>query len=108
MRKVETYMDRLMANTEFRNRFDQKYQNLCIGEQIARARHYAHLTQSALAKRVHTTKSAISRYETADYSGYSIPLLTRIAKACGADLKIIFIASKRRRNGSHLAAVSWN
>lgn len=106
MRKVETYMDRLMADAEFRKRFDKEYRNLCIGEQIAQARHYAHLTQSTLAKRVHTTKSAISRYESAEYSGYSIPLLTRIAKACGADLRIIFVASKQRRNGSHLAAVS--
>lgn len=104
MRKVETYMDRLMADKEFRKRFDEEYQNLCIGEQIAKTRHYAHLTQSALAKRVHTTKSAISRYESADYSGYSIPLLTRIAKACGADLRIIFVASKRTKNDSRLAA----
>jgi transcriptional regulator with XRE-family HTH domain len=104
MRKVETYMDRLMADAEFRKRFDEEYQNLCIGEQIARARHYARLTQSALAKRVHTTKSAISRYESADYSGYSIPLLTRIAKACGADLRIIFVACKHRKNESHFAA----
>jgi transcriptional regulator with XRE-family HTH domain len=104
MRKVETYMDRLMADAEFRKRFDEEYQNLCIGEQIARARHYARLTQSALAKRVHTTKSAISRYESAEYSGYSIPLLTRIAKACGADLRIIFVACKHRKNESHFAA----
>jgi transcriptional regulator with XRE-family HTH domain len=103
MRKVETYMDRLMGDEEFRKRFDEEYQNLCIGEQIARARHYARLTQSALAKRVHTTKSAISRYESADYSGYSIPLLTRIAKACGADLRIIFVACKRTKNSSHFA-----
>jgi len=103
MRKVKTYMDRLMADEEFRKRFDEEYQNVCIGEQIAMARHYARLTQSALAKRVHTTKSAISRYESADYSGYSIPLLTRIAEACGADLRIAFIAHKRAKNGSHLA-----
>ena len=83
----------------------EEYQNVCIGEQIAMARHYARLTQSALAKRVHTTKSAISRYESADYSGYSIPLLTRIAKACGADLRIIFVACKRTKNDSRFAAV---
>lgn len=104
MRKTETYMDKLMADSEFRKRFDEEYQNLCIGEQIARARHYARLTQSALAKRAHTTKSAISRYESADYSGYSIPLLTRIAKACGADLRIIFVACKRTKNNSRVAA----
>ncbi len=101
--KAKTYMDRLMDNREFRERFKQEYQNLCIGEQITRVRHCADLTQSALAKRIHTTKSAISRYESADYNGYSIPLLTRIAKACGTDLRIIFVTSKRVKNGSRFA-----
>ena len=61
MRKTKTYMDKLMKNEEFRKRFDEEYQNICIGEQIARIRHRANLTQDALAKRTHTTKSAISR-----------------------------------------------
>ena len=39
-------MDKLMEDKEFRERFDEEYQNLCIGEQIAMARHHAHLTQS--------------------------------------------------------------
>lgn len=103
MRKVKTYMDRLMEDKEFRQRFDEEYQNLCVGEQIARARYQAHLTQAALAKRIHTTKSAISRYESADYHGYSIPLLTRIAKACGADLKIIFVSCERTKNDFRFA-----
>ena len=58
--KVKTYMDMLMANKEFGEKFDQEYQNLCISEQIAIARKATHLTQVALAKRIHTTKSAIS------------------------------------------------
>jgi len=106
MGKAKTYMDRLMNGKEFREKFEQEYQNLCIGEQIARARHYAHLTQSALAKQIHTTKSAISRYESADYNRYSIPLLTRIAKACGTEFKIILVASQRTKNGSRFAAAS--
>ena len=97
MTKNKTYMDKLMEDKEFRERFDKEYQNLCIGEQIAMARHQAHLTQSVLAKRIHTTKSAISRYESADYSGYSLPLLTRIAKACGTDIKIVFVARRTKK-----------
>ncbi|MEK6563572.1 MAG: helix-turn-helix transcriptional regulator [Candidatus Omnitrophota bacterium] len=105
MEKNKTYMDKLMTEKDFREKFDQKYQNLCIAEQIAQARHQAHLTQSELAKRIHTTKSAISRYESADYDKYGITLLTRIAKACGADLKIIFVTSKHIKNGHRFAAV---
>ena len=104
MGKAKTYMDKLMGDREFRKRFDEEYQNLCIGEQIARARHQAHLTQAALAKRIKTTKSAVSRYESVDYSGYSLPLLNRIAKACKVDLKIIFVPN-RPRNGSRVATL---
>jgi len=91
MRKTKTYMDKLMENKEFREKFDKEYRNLCIGEHIVRIRHQANLTQDALAKRTHTTKSAISRYENSDYKSYSMPLLSRIAEACGAVLKIDFV-----------------
>ena len=93
-KRVKTYMDTLMADEGFREKFDQEYQNLCISEQIAMARKAAHLTQAALAKRIHTTKSAISRYESSEYKKYSVPLLNRIARACHADLKVLFLTSK--------------
>lgn len=43
MEKNKTYLDKLMAGKEFREKFDQEYQNLCIAEQIAQA-HHAQLT----------------------------------------------------------------
>jgi len=97
MKKTKTYMDKLMKNKEFREKFDEEYKNICIGEHIARIRHQANLTQDALAKRTHTTKSAISRYENSDYKSYSIPLLNRIAEACGTVLKIDFIAKGTKK-----------
>ena len=98
MRKTKTYMDKLMNNEEFRKRFDEEYQNICIGEQIARIRHRANLTQDALAKRTHTTKSAISRYENSDYKSYSLQLLNKIAKACGVDLKVNFVTRGTKKS----------
>ena len=50
MKKTKTYMDKLMENKEFREKFDKEYQNLCIGEKIAGARHKAKLIQTVLAK----------------------------------------------------------
>ncbi len=93
-RKVKTYYDVRMEDKKFREKVEEEYQNLCISEQIAQARHAARLTQAALAKRIHTTKSAVSRYENADYKGYSMPLLNRIAKACNATLKVQMVSSK--------------
>jgi len=98
MKKTKTYMDKLMKNKEFREKFDDEYKNICIGEHIARIRHRANLTQDALAKRTHTTKSAISRYENSDYKSYSIPLLNRIAEACGTVLKIDFVTKGTKKS----------
>jgi len=37
MRKNNTYLGKLMKNKKFRNRFKEKYQIVCIGEQITKA-----------------------------------------------------------------------
>ena len=97
MKITKTYMDKLMENKEFREKFDKEYQNLCVAEKIAEIRHKEKLTQSGLAKRTHTTKSAISRYENSDYKSYSLPLLNKIAEACGAVLKIDFVAKGTKK-----------
>jgi len=90
-RKNKNYLEKLMQDNEFKEKFKEEYQNVCIGEQIAKARYKAKLTQEELARRINTTKSAISRYESDNYQGYSIRLLNKIAKACDSDLKIDFV-----------------
>jgi DNA-binding XRE family transcriptional regulator len=89
--KNKTYADKLLSNEKFRKDFEREYANLVISEKIAELRHKAHLTQEELAKRVKTTKSAISRYESNKYEGYSVALLQKIAAACNADLNIGFV-----------------
>lgn len=94
LNKIRSYADRLLEDKAFREEFEQEYKNLVISEKIAELRHKAHLTQEELANKVHTTKSAISRYESNDYQGYSVSLLQKIASACGADLRISFVYKK--------------
>ncbi len=94
-KKVKTYMDQLMENKKFKAAFEE-YSKLFVSEQIAKLRKTAHLTQEALARKVHTTKSAISRYESAAYNGYSMTLLEKIAHACGADLQVRFIHKNKK------------
>ena len=50
MIKTKTYMDKLMENKEFREKFDEEYQNLCIGEKIAEIHYQVNLTQDSLVK----------------------------------------------------------
>jgi ribosome-binding protein aMBF1 (putative translation factor) len=54
----------------------------------------AGLTQTALAKRVGTTASVISRIEDADYEGHSLSLLRRIAEALGKKVEIRLVEHK--------------
>ena len=56
MKKTKTYMDKLMENKEFREKFDKEYQNLCVAEKIAKIRHQAKLTQDDLVKQSKLTK----------------------------------------------------
>lgn len=92
--KIKTYADKLLENKNFREDLEEEYKNLVISEKIAELRHKARLTQEELAKKIHTTKSAISRYESNNYQGYSVSLLQKIASACGADLRISFVVKK--------------
>jgi len=55
MRKTKTYIDKLMENKEFREKFE--YQNLCIREHIAKIRHQANLTQAVPLNRIKNNKT---------------------------------------------------
>lgn len=101
VKKVKTYADKLLSDKKFKQDFEKEYENLVISEKIAELRHKAHLSQEQLAKRIHTTKSAISRYESNSYAGYSTTLLQKIAIACGADLEINFVY----KNNGHKVTV---
>jgi ribosome-binding protein aMBF1 (putative translation factor) len=65
-----------------------------VARTIYRLRSGAKLTQQALAERVGTTASVISRLEDADYSGHSLAMLRRIAAALGRRVEIRFPALK--------------
>ena len=57
MKITKTYMDKLMENKEFREKFNKEYQNLCIGEHIARIRHRANLRQDKPVNRKKNNKT---------------------------------------------------
>ncbi len=61
-----------------------------VARGIYRLRTEAGLTQQALAERIGTTASAVSRLEDADYQGHSLAMLRRIAAALGRRVEIRF------------------
>jgi len=56
MKKSKTYMDKLMENREFREKFGKEYQNLCAAEKIAEICHKEKLTQDNPANRKNNSK----------------------------------------------------
>lgn len=89
MKKRSIY-DRKMKDPKFRATYEEVAAKLDIGEKISELRHKRHMTQADLAKRVHTSRTAIARYESGKYENYNIVTLKRIAKALGKELKISF------------------
>lgn len=86
----KSIFDKKMESAKFRAVYDQVSAEMSIGEQIARFRHEAKMSQLELAKKVSTSRTAIARYESGDYYKYNIGTLARIAKAFRKKLKISF------------------
>ena len=70
---------------------DLEYQ---LADQMLKARTRAGLTQDAVADRMGTTKSAISRLESAGKHAPSLSTLKRYARAVGCDLKVRLVRQK--------------
>jgi DNA-binding XRE family transcriptional regulator len=91
-----------VAKARTRKGFSEAYDALELEYQLAsqmlRARSRAGLTQDAVAKRMGTTKSAISRLESAAKHAPSLATLKRYASAVGCELQV------RLRRPRHPAA----
>jgi len=69
----------------------QQEEKFRMATAIKKAREHAGLSQEALAKRIGTKQSAISRVESGVYRSVpSLSFLRKIAAACGAHLGITF------------------
>ena len=88
--KKKTIFNKKMEDPKFKTLYEEIETQLSIGEKIAELRHKQEMTQEELAKKVHTSRTAIARYESGKYDNYNIRTLKRIAKALHADVKIIF------------------
>lgn len=66
-----------------------------IAEEVLKARTKAHMTQAALAKKIGTKSTAISRLESPNYGKASISMLKKVAKALGCELQIRLVPKGR-------------
>lgn len=87
-----------LAKASARKGFTEAYEALELEYQIAgqmlKARSRAGLTQDAVAERMGTTKSAISRLEAAGKHAPSLATLKRYALAVGCELQVKLVPQK--------------
>jgi DNA-binding XRE family transcriptional regulator len=87
-----------VAKASKRKGFVEAYDALALEYQLAnqmlKARSRAGLTQDAVAERMGTTKSAVSRLESAAKHAPSIATLKRYANAVGCELQVRLVPQK--------------
>lgn len=83
-------LKRQLRNREFRHAYADEHLNLSISTQIKTIREKQELSQATLAGKVGTKQAGISRIESANYSGWSIGVLRRLAEAFDLRLSVSF------------------
>lgn len=81
-------------NPEFDALYAAEKARFELGDQLRALREAANLSQAELARRVGTTPSVISRLESANYGGHSMPMLRRVAAALGQRVEVRFVSEE--------------
>lgn len=85
---LDRYVEkRKKLDKEFAKDFDTGYEEFKIGFLLRNARHKSGITQDELARRLRTSKSAISRIEN-HAEDIRLSTLRRVAKALGKEVRI--------------------
>lgn len=76
----------------------EAHEQMMVAQMIYDARMEAGLTQKELADLIGTKQSVISRLEDADYEGYSLHMLNKIAAALHKQIEIRFVSSPANKS----------
>lgn len=95
----EAFLRRASKRRGFRAAYDALAVEYALAREMLSARTRAGLTQEAVAVRMGTTKSAVSRLEATGTHAPSVASLRKYAKAVGCRLEVKFVPnSTPRRN----------
>jgi len=98
----EVFLKKARKREGFREAYDGLEEEYLLVREMVSARAKSGLTQEAVAELMGTTKSAVSRLESAGKHAPSITTLKRYAKAVGCDLQVKLVqkSSPSRSTGS--------
>jgi len=95
----KAFLEKASKRRGFREAYDLEAE-YALAHEMLTARTRAGLTQEAVADRMGTTKSAVSRLEAAGKHAPSMASLKKYADAVGCTLKIEFIVRPLKRRAS--------
>jgi transcriptional regulator with XRE-family HTH domain len=87
----EAFLKKARKREGFSEAYDSLEEEYALVREMLSARSKSGLTQEAVAELMGTTKSAVSRLESAGKHAPSITTLKKYARAVGCDLKIEFV-----------------
>ena len=90
------FLAKAKAREGFAEAYDAVALEYQLTNQMLKARSRAGLTQDAVAERMGTTKSAVSRLESAGKHAPSLATLKRYAEAVGCELQVKLVPQKGR------------
>jgi DNA-binding XRE family transcriptional regulator len=96
----KAFLEKASKRRGFREAYDALEVEYALAHEMLSARTRAGLTQEAVADRMGTTKSAISRLEGAGKHAPSMASLKKYADAVGCTLKIEFVLRKVKQRTS--------
>jgi transcriptional regulator with XRE-family HTH domain len=81
----------MFRNRSYRRSYVEAFYNGRIAAQIRALRETRGLSQEALAAKIGTVQSGVSKLENVNYSGWSLKTLRRIARAFDVALQVRFV-----------------
>jgi DNA-binding XRE family transcriptional regulator len=93
----ETFLEKARARKGFAEAYEALEVEYRLVSELLKARARAGLTQDAVAERMGTTKSAVSRLEGAGKHAPSLSTLQRYAHAVGCELQVKLVRRRTKK-----------
>jgi len=96
----EAFLKKALKRKDFREAYENLEEEYTLVREMLAARSRSGLTQEAVAERMGTTKSAVSRLEAAGKHAPSLTTLKKYAQAVGCHLEIKLVPESSRTRRS--------
>ena len=96
----EAFLKKALKRKDFREAYENLEEEYALTREMIAARSRSGLTQEAVAERMGTTKSAVSRLEAAGKHAPSLTTLKKYAQAVGCHLEIKLVPENSRTKRS--------